>query len=581
MSTHVQPFIYSSTLPNPLTRTSTNPTPSTAEPRKHHSHHRSLRHHHHRHRSGHHGKDDRENGGEDGGKPNHHDNHHDDVKVPQSAIHPSRAFEHFLNSSRHHLSADIGGNGGGGSSGVGSKRNSRQIDDVAPLAQGGRNNGNSNNNENLNDAGSSTSHLTHSKNASSSSTSAPKPPAALPSPTQADVDRVRRQRQAIEDDLTSKLAALTDQGTSTTRRLDYTFYSLLQTIPMIKQSMYALKDLSEQTARLKKQLVEEMIPGLTEQASQQLSALREGYGAVPAAGNRERGRRKDVDGGLRGKKDGKLRRSLKVEDKSTEDEHDRDTVSTENEDDDEDDSDVDHEEQPYSLSSTPQKNKDHHKDPTDAPSRISTLAQRMTTTQTRMEDLHARMARVRAQVSDWEAREKESSARSGWWLRVCWVCLGVSVALWVVVLGFGFRNVRDDSRELGRMTVEGVVGLGEEIGGLVGRAVGVGAGANGEGGGGVNRTGVRVGVLEKDILGMLGEVLLNGRVGMMRVGEAGNGSSLSGEGVYKRGSGSRSRTDDGDPAREEGPQVEEAMGEKDGDLPFDRELQWERILGEL
>ena len=71
--------------------------------------------------------------------------------------------------------------------------------------------------------------------------------------------------------------------------------------------------------------------------------------------------------------------------------------------------------------------------------RIAEMEERMRVAKERVESLGERVEGVRQSIEEFESREREGRERSGWWMRICWVCLSFGVGFWVLVLGLGIR----------------------------------------------------------------------------------------------------------------------------------------------
>ena len=325
------PFSASLPLDHSLSRTSTLPSSTKPIPKdrsKRHSHHginSHHRHHHHRRKS----RDD------------------NDQKVPQSAFVTSNPFESFLHHSHH------------------SSRSSQRLPDELATNRGER--------EKEAAAGRARKEIKDAKERDAQ---------------WQDVERLRRERKETEESATrshlvypifylslrltclphralrASLTHLQSLGTATTRRLDYAYYNLLSSIPLLHASLSELQSLSEQTSQLKTHLLSQ-IPALEAQTQAQLAALTSGYGA------------------------------LKDETKNGKD------VS--------------------------------------AQQRIMELEERMRVAKEKVESLGERVEGVRQSIDEFESREREGRERSGWWLRICWVCLSLGVGFWVLLVGLGVK----------------------------------------------------------------------------------------------------------------------------------------------
>ncbi|MCJ1393604.1 hypothetical protein MMC18_006479 [Xylographa bjoerkii] len=91
--------------------------------------------------------------------------------------------------------------------------------------------------------------------------------------TWADVMRQKERRMEGEKILRKQLASLSALATSTTRHLDYTYYSLLSSLPSIADSLSQLSDLAAQSHTLLNEFTDSSIPSLTADISTQISAL--------------------------------------------------------------------------------------------------------------------------------------------------------------------------------------------------------------------------------------------------------------------------------------------------------------------
>ena len=105
--------------------------------------------------------------------------------------------------------------------------------------------------------------------------------------------------------LRKQLASLSEVATSTTRHLDYTYYSLLSTIPTIENTISGLRDLATESQTLLNEFTTSSIPSLTTDFSSQIASLHENFDQVQSdritgLENRMKGARKQVENlGLR------------------------------------------------------------------------------------------------------------------------------------------------------------------------------------------------------------------------------------------------------------------------------------------
>lgn len=88
-----------------------------------------------------------------------------------------------------------------------------------------------------------------------------------------DVMRQKERRMEVEKHLRKQLTSLSNLATSTTRNLDYTYYSLLSSLPSIAESLSLLSDLAAQSQTLLDEFTGSSIPSLTADISSQIATL--------------------------------------------------------------------------------------------------------------------------------------------------------------------------------------------------------------------------------------------------------------------------------------------------------------------
>ncbi|MCJ1474338.1 hypothetical protein MMC13_002996 [Lambiella insularis] len=107
--------------------------------------------------------------------------------------------------------------------------------------------------------------------------------------------------RALYRDLRKQLDLLSAQATSYTRQLDYTYYSLLSTLPAIAETLSLLRDLAVASQALLHDFTTSTVPALTADMSSQIGNLQETFGKLQSeriAGleSRMRVAREKVDG---------------------------------------------------------------------------------------------------------------------------------------------------------------------------------------------------------------------------------------------------------------------------------------------
>ncbi|MCJ1378464.1 hypothetical protein MMC17_001563 [Xylographa soralifera] len=88
-----------------------------------------------------------------------------------------------------------------------------------------------------------------------------------------DVTWQKERRMESEKQLRNQLTKLSNLATSTTRQLDYTYYSLLSSLPSIANSLSLLSDLAAQSQALLDEFTASSIPSLTADISSQIASL--------------------------------------------------------------------------------------------------------------------------------------------------------------------------------------------------------------------------------------------------------------------------------------------------------------------
>lgn len=107
--------------------------------------------------------------------------------------------------------------------------------------------------------------------------------------------------QALHRNLHRQFTSLSAQATALTRHLDYTYYSLLSSLPSIAQTLSLLRDLAAQSQTLLHDFTTSAVPSLEADISSQISILRENHDKLQSeqiAGleSRMRVAREKVDG---------------------------------------------------------------------------------------------------------------------------------------------------------------------------------------------------------------------------------------------------------------------------------------------
>ena len=108
--------------------------------------------------------------------------------------------------------------------------------------------------------------------------------------TQADVDHLKQRAEEAEEELRDKLSTLNQTGTDITRRLDYTYYSLLEKIGSLVSTIGSFQSLSKQSHDLIENFSKEAT-ALDSSTRDRTETLREGFEArqVRVAGLEGRG----------------------------------------------------------------------------------------------------------------------------------------------------------------------------------------------------------------------------------------------------------------------------------------------------
>ncbi|MCJ1280889.1 hypothetical protein MMC26_000206 [Xylographa opegraphella] len=102
-------------------------------------------------------------------------------------------------------------------------------------------------------------------------------PRVIREATWADVTRQKKRRMECQKKLREQLTSLSNLATSTTRQLDYTYYSLLSSLPSITNSLSLLSDLAVRSQTLLDEFTGSSIPSLTADVSSQIASLRENF----------------------------------------------------------------------------------------------------------------------------------------------------------------------------------------------------------------------------------------------------------------------------------------------------------------
>ncbi|MCJ1404335.1 hypothetical protein MMC11_007560 [Xylographa trunciseda] len=177
--------------------------------------------------------------------PHHHHRHHESAKTVQAALLQSTAFGELLSPVKSTAGGFLArGNGGEESKGKGAKKEpAKDEGGLLPTLGGGE--------------------MRVVKDAS-----------------WADVIRQKEQRVEVEKKVREQLSSLSNFATSTTRNLDYTYYSLLSSLPSIESSLSLLIDLAAQSRTLLDEFTGSSIPSLTADISSQIAVLQSNFDNV-------------------------------------------------------------------------------------------------------------------------------------------------------------------------------------------------------------------------------------------------------------------------------------------------------------
>ncbi|KAL9115617.1 MAG: hypothetical protein Q9187_007228 [Circinaria calcarea] len=92
-----------------------------------------------------------------------------------------------------------------------------------------------------------------------------------------EVSKLRERRRQVESHLLTALSTLSTLGTTLTRRLDYTYYSFLSSLPLIHSTLADLSVLSQQATDLHARFTQSAIPSLIGPITAQVAANRQSF----------------------------------------------------------------------------------------------------------------------------------------------------------------------------------------------------------------------------------------------------------------------------------------------------------------